>query len=481
MSRGDFLALLPLAAVAAAIVAALLSVAVRRSHRAVFWVSVAGLAAALACLLPASRQAPRDIHGLLVADGLSLLYTGLVLGAGLVLVLLSYGYLRARALPREEYYVLLLLSILGASVLAWASHFATFFLGLELLSVGLFVLIAYQRARAESLEAGLKYLVLAGVSSAFVLFGLALMYYERGTLRLAELASGGPFSALAWGGLAMVLVGLGFKLALVPFHLWTPDVFQGSPVPVAALIATVSKGSVFALLLRGLQPVLPSGPPTLVLTVLAVATMFAGNLLALLQGNVKRLLGYSSIAHVGYLLVAFLAGRGSGTAAVSFYLLAYFLTSLAAFGVLSVLPAAEGGGDVEELSDLRGLAHRRPLLAGILAVALLSLAGIPVTAGFIGKFYLLSAGIQSRLWLLSASLAASSLIGLYYYLRVILALFLPAQEGLEPVLAIAASASVPRPRAPARSLLLVLVTAVLLGLGLYPGPVIRWITGLLAL
>jgi NADH-quinone oxidoreductase subunit N len=250
---------------------------------------------------------------------------------------------------------------------------------------------------------------------------------------------------------------------------------------VAALIATVSKGSVFALLLRGLQPVLPSGPPTLVLTVLAVATMFAGNLLALLQGNVKRLLGYSSIAHVGYLLVAFLAGRGSGTAAVSFYLLAYFLTSLAAFGVLSVLPAAEGGGDVEELSDLRGLAHRRPLLAGILAVALLSLAGIPVTAGFIGKFYLLSAGIQSRLWLLSASLAASSLIGLYYYLRVILALFLPAQEGLEPVLAIAASASVPRPRAPARSLLLVLVTAALLGLGLYPGPVIRWITGLLAL
>ncbi len=474
MSRADFLALLPLAAVAATSVAVLLAIAVRRSHRLVFWISVAGLSLALACLAPASRQGPREIHGLLVADGLSLLYTGLALGAGLVLVLLSYGYLRARALPREEYYALLHLSILGAAVLAWASHFATFFLGLELLSVGLFVLIAYPRTRPDSLEAGLKYLVLAGVSSAFVLFGLALLYYERGTLHLAELASGAPFGAPAWAGLAMVLVGLGFKLALVPFHLWTPDVFQGSPMPVAALIATVSKGSVFALLLRGLQPVLPSGVPTLVLTVLAVASMFAGNLLALLQGNLKRLLGYSSIAHVGYLLVAFLAGGASGAAAVSFYLLAYFLTSLAAFGVLSVLPPAEGG-DMDELSDLRGLAHRRPLLTAILVVALLSLAGIPVTAGFIGKFYLLAAGIQARLWLLAASLVASSLIGLYYYLRVILAFFLPAQEGLQP-----ATAFVPVPRAPARSLLLGLVTAALLGLGLYPGPVVRWITGLLA-
>ncbi len=251
----------------------------------------------------------REIHGLLFADGLSLLYTGLVLGAALLLVLLSYGYLRARPLPKEEYYALLLLTTLGAVVLAWAGHFAAFFLGLELLSVGLFVLIAYPRERPLSLEAGLKYLVLAGVSSAFVLFGLALIYYERGTMRLAGLASGGPFGALAWAGLAMVLVGLGFKLALVPFHLWTPDVFQGSPMPVAALIATISKGSMFALLLRALQPSLATGALALVLTILAVASMFAGNLLALLQGNLKRLLGYSSIAHVGYLLVAFLAGR----------------------------------------------------------------------------------------------------------------------------------------------------------------------------
>jgi NADH-quinone oxidoreductase subunit N len=483
VSSADFQALLPLVAVAATTVVVLLAIAVRRSHRAVFWISAAGLSVALARVALAFHQAPREIGGLLVADGLSLLYTGLVLGAGLVLVLLSYGYLRARRILPEEFYPLLLLSILGAAVLAWASHFATLFLGLELLSVGLFVLIAYPRARQESLEAGLKYLVLAGVSSAFVLFGLALLYYERGTLRLAELTTGGPFGPLAWAGLVMVLVGLGFKLALVPFHLWTPDVFQGSPMPVAALIATVSKGSVFALLLRGLQPVLPSGVPTLVLTVLAVASMFAGNLLALLQGNLKRLLGYSSIAHVGYLLVAFLAGGAGGAAAVSFYLLAYFLTSLAAFGALSVL-SPEEGGDVEELSDLRGLAHRRPLLTGILVVALLSLAGIPVTAGFIGKFYLLAAGIQARLWLLSGSLVASSVIGLYYYLRVILGFFLPAEEAPQPVRAAAAasasSARGPAPRAAARSLLLGLVTAALLGIGLYPGPVIGWISGLLA-
>jgi NADH-quinone oxidoreductase subunit N len=270
---------------------------------------------------------------------------------------------------------------------------------------------------------------------------------------------------LLLGGMAMMIVGLGFKLAVVPFHLWTPDVYEGAPAPVTAILATVSKGGVFVLLLRLFAGVDLSTHPSLfaVFGLIAVASMLIGNLLALRQNNVKRILAYSSIAHLGYLLVAFLAGGVLATTAVTFYLVAYFVTTLSAFGVVTMLSGAER--DADALDDYRGLFWRRPWLAAVLAGSLFSLAGIPLTGGFVAKFYVLTAGVGSALWWLVIILVVGSAIGLYYYLRVIVVMYqqpLPHEE--RPTLA--ASLSL------AASLLLTLLTFILVWLGIYPTPLL---------
>jgi NADH-quinone oxidoreductase subunit N len=330
-------------------------------------------------------------------------------------------------------------------------------------------MIAYLRTRALPLEAGLKYLVLAAVSSAFLLFGIALIYASLGTMELSRMATTLPGSSfdrrLVFSGLAMLITGLGFKLAVVPFHLWTPDVYQGAPVPVTAYIATVSKGAVFAALLRYfLGARLVEIPSIFVLfSTIAVVSMIAGNLLALLQQNLKRILAYSSIAHLGYLLVAFLAGGSLAVVAVTFYLAAYFVTMLGAFGVVSIL--SNGDREPATLATYRGLFWRRPVLAAVFTAMLLSLAGIPLTAGFIAKFYVIAAGASSARWALVLVLAITSGIGLYYYLRVVVALYsqperlVPAEPSLGPV-----------PR-----LLLAVLTSLLLWFGVFPGALLRLI------
>jgi NADH-quinone oxidoreductase subunit N len=260
----------------------------------------------------------------------------------------------------------------------------------------------------------------------------------------------------------MIIVGVGFKLAVVPFHLWTPDVYEGAPAPVTAFIATVSKGAVFAVLLRltAMMDLRPGTPVFQALSVIAVASMFGGNLLALQQENVKRLLAYSSIAHAGYILVALLAGGPDGRAAVFFYLAAYFITTLGAFGTVSVLSRKDG--DAVDIEDYQGLAWRRPWLAAVFVPMLLSLAGMPLTAGFVGKFFLAAAGIGSSLWVLVAALAASSVIGLFYYLRLIALLF-AGPGGVVPVPASPSFAN--------GSALAILVLLLLL-VGIYPGPLL---------
>jgi NADH-quinone oxidoreductase subunit N len=494
LSAADLVALLPLEALAAASVAVPLVIAVRRSHAAVMITAAVALLAGLATLPLAAAGGPRDVGGLLMVDGMALLYIALILVTALVIVLLSYGYLQSRDVAREEYYALVPLATLGAGVLAAASHFATFFLGLELLTVGLLVLIAYHRTQALTLEAGLKYLVLAGVSSASVLMGLGLLYFELGTMDLAAIAgSAGRWDVLSWAGVLLVVTGIGFKLALVPFHLWTPDVFQGSSMPVAAYVATVSKTSVVALVLRALEPAAGTPTLTLVLTVLALATMLVGNLLALAQTNLKRLLGFSSVAHMGYLLVAFVAGGQDGPAVATFYLWVYCLTSLAVFGALTVLSSGAGGSETDEIEGLRGLSRSRPALAGVLAVGLLSLAGLPPTAGFLGKLYLIGVGVQTGQWLLLAALLATSVIGVVYYLRVVIVVFRASDEeaaaaaatpGHAPVLAggvATAVASVLGSGRAAERVLLVAVTAAVVAIGVYPGPLIDWIGRLMGL
>jgi NADH-quinone oxidoreductase subunit N len=437
----DWLVLLPLVLVAATSVAAMLGIAIRRNHLLIAWVALVGLAAAFVSVWFAAPLTPRQVTPLVIVDRFALFYIALNLAACFTIAVLAYSYLEKQQEQREEFYVLLLIAMLGSGVLVVSNHFATFFLGLEILSVSLYALTSYLRSRPLPIEAGTKYLVLAASSAAFLLFGMALLYAEFGTMSFTRIgpagtAAPGPEAVIVLTGLVFVITGFGFKLGVVPFHLWTPDVYEGAPAPVTAFIATVSKGSMFALLLRyfygsGAQHV--SGI-YLVLSIIAIASMFGGNLLALLQDNVKRILAYSSIAHLGYLLVAFQAGGSLAVEAVTFYLVAYFITTLGAFGVITVLSNNEREADT--LEDYRGLFWRRPGLALIFTAMLLSLAGIPLTAGFFAKFYILASGMSAGIWALVLCLVISSVIGLFYYLRIVVSMFADMPAGAEKSLAV---------------------------------------------
>lgn len=464
MTATDVLTLLPLLIIAGTSVVVMLTIAIGRSHAAALSLTLAGLAASFCSLFFVD---PRPVTMLLVMDDYALLFMGLITAATFVVALLSYGYLARREGRKEEFYVLLLVATLGAMVLAASSHFVSFFLALEVLSVALYSLIAYLHDRPLPVEAGMKYLVLAATSAAFLLFGIALVYADLGTMDFAQigalLATGaGHNLALLLPGVALIITGIGFKLALVPFHMWTPDVYEGAPAPVTAFVATVSKGGMFALLLRYFTH---SGanhfaPVVLVFAIIAIASMFAGNLLALFQTNVKRILAYSSVAHMGYLLVALQVGGLIGAGAVIFYLVAYFVMTLGAFGVVTVLSSEHR--DADQLEDYRGLFWRRPALSLVFTAMLLSLAGIPLTAGFIGEFYIVAAGVSASAWTLILILVVSSAIGLFYYLRLIMVLYRQPAEGAEP-------ASQPLLSwTPLAAVVLAVLTIILVWLGVYP-------------
>src|SRR5665213_4485996 len=313
MTATDVLALLRLVLVAATSVVVMLAAAVRRNHAVALGITLAGLAAAFCSVFFVH---PRQVTALLSMDSYALFFMGLIVAASFAVALLAYAYLEQRKGNDEEFYVLILVATLGAMVLAASTHFVSFFLGLEILSVALYALISYLHGRPRPVEAGIKYLVLAAASAAFLLFGIALIYSALGTMEFARVAQILATTVdlnltLLLPGVAMIVTGIGFKLALVPFHMWTPDVYEGAPAPVTAFVATVSKGAMFALLLRYFNQ---SGfnhgfaPVVLVFSIVAIASMFTGNLLALLQNNVKRILAYSSIAHRGCVLAAFQIG-----------------------------------------------------------------------------------------------------------------------------------------------------------------------------
>ncbi|MCE5361746.1 NADH-quinone oxidoreductase subunit NuoN [Pseudomonas anguilliseptica] len=482
-----FIALLPLLITSATIVLVMLAIAWKRNHAMTFGLSVLGLNLALLSLLPALDVTPIEVTPLLLVDKFACYYMALVLAATLACVTLIHAYLggeSGKGYPgnREELYLLMLLSAAGGLVLVSAQHLAGLFIGLELLSVPTYGMIAYAFFNKRSLEAGIKYMVLSAAGSAFLLFGMALLYAESGNLTFAgigaKLAADGLPSMLAQIGVGMMLIGLAFKLSLVPFHLWTPDVYEGAPAPVAAFLATASKVAVFAVLLRLYQvsPAAAGGWLNDLLTLIAIASILFGNLLALLQNNLKRLLGYSSIAHFGYLLVALIASKGLAVEAVGVYLATYVLTSLGAFGVITLMSTPYSGRDADALYEYRGLFWRRPYLTAVLTVMMLSLAGIPLTAGFIGKFYVVAAGVQSQQWWLLGALVFGSAIGVFYYLRVMVTLFM-----VEPNLR--------RHDAPlhwgqqAGGLMLLFVALLAFVLGVYPQPLLELVqhAGLTAL
>lgn len=479
------IALLPLLVTSLTAIVVMLAIAARRNHAMTFILSVVGLNLALLSLIPALEVGPIEVTPLLLIDAFACYYMGLVLAASLACITLIHAYLggnSGKGYPgnREELYLLVLLSAAGGLVLVSAQHLAGLFIGLELLSVPTYGMIAYAFFNKRSLEAGIKYMVLSAAGSAFLLFGMALLYAESGNLAFADIGASlaRESSQLVQIGIGMMLIGLAFKLSLVPFHLWTPDVYEGAPAPVAAFLATASKVAVFAVLLRLYQisPAMSGGWLSDLLTLIAIASILFGNLLALLQNNLKRLLGYSSIAHFGYLLVALIASKGLAVEAVGVYLATYVLTSLGAFGVITLMSTPYSGRDADALYEYRGLFWRRPYLTAVLTVMMLSLAGIPLTAGFIGKFYVIAAGVEAQLWWLLGAMVLGSAIGVFYYLRVMVTLFMR-----EP--------NMHRHDAPfdwgqrAGGIMLLVVALLAFFLGVYPQPLLELVqhAGLVAL
>ncbi|MGK3116660.1 NADH-quinone oxidoreductase subunit NuoN [Candidatus Pantoea formicae] len=430
------IALLPLLIVGLTVVVVMLSIAWRRNHFVNATLTVIGLNIALFSLWFVGHVGAMDVTPLLRVDGYSMFYTALVLLASLATCTFAYPWLASFPDNKDEFYLLVLIAALGGIVLASANHLAALFIGIELLSLPLFGLIGYAFRQKRSLEAALKYMILSAAASSFLIFGIALIYADSGSLSFVQLGKSLNDSMiqqpLLLVGLGMMIIGLGFKLSLVPFHLWTPDVYQGAPAPVSTFLATASKIAIFGVVMRLFlyAPVTDSEAVRTVLGVIAFVSILFGNLMAISQSNIKRLLGYSSIAHLGYLLVSLIAVKthqlSLETAGV--YLAGYLFSSLGAFGVVSLMSSPYRGPDADTLYSYRGLFWHRPILSAVMTVMMLSLAGIPMTLGFIGKFYVIASGVNAHLWWLTAAVVAGSAIGLYYYLRVTVSLYLSPPE-----------------------------------------------------
>ena len=431
MSIAELQAILPLLVLTAGALVIMLLLSIKRRQTWSCWLTVAVLGAAALASLVAQDSTAVQVTPLLRNDHYSAFFSALFCISGALTAVISRDYLRTRPGQNEEYYLLLLLSTMGAVTLAYATHLASLLLGLELLGVALYALIAYPDRGELPLEAAVKYLVLSGAASATLLFGFALLYAALGTLdyagigsALARTGDSGHQGTLLLAGAAMIFAGAGFKLSAVPFHMWTPDVYEGAPAPIGGFLAAVSKAAVFVAVMRWFLDSelyrfewVHNG-----IAALAGASILVGNLLALLQNNVKRVLAYSSIGHMGYLLVILLAcglspDPGFAVEAGSFYVVTYVVTTLAVFTLLGLM--SRGEEELTQRSELAGLFWRDPLLAGLFSVGLLSLAGIPLTVGFIGKFYLISVGVEAELWILLALVVVGSTIGIFYYLRII--------------------------------------------------------------
>jgi NADH-quinone oxidoreductase subunit N len=365
------------------------------------------------------------LHPMLQLDSLSTFAICLVGLGALLSVWLSLTYLPAMHINHGEYYALLLLSTAGMFVLVSAVDLIVLFLGLELTSIPIYALAGFDRRKLRSNEAALKYFLLGAFTSAILLYGMALLYGATGHTGFEGISRGfAAGGALSLSGLALVIAGLAFKIAAVPFHQWTPDVYEGAPTSVTAFMSVTVKTAAFVVLLRFLVIALPemSDRVSILLQVLAALTMLLGNIMAVIQTNVKRMLAYSSIAHTGYILVAFATGTPEAWTAVLFYLFIYLFMSLGTFCV--VIALAQGGREWENIDDFSGLASKRPALAALMTLFLLSLAGIPGTAGFMAKFYLFVAAVNGDQIILVLILVATSVVSVFYYLRLPIVMYM---------------------------------------------------------
>jgi NADH-quinone oxidoreductase subunit N len=401
------------------------------------WWGLIGLGgAAVSAALLWDRNA--EGFGVIVADNFSLFVTFVLIVVGALTIMFSSQVVYRDGIPAGEYYALTLFSIVGMIMMAMAADLLVIFIALEILSLAVYVLTGVRRDSATGTEAAFKYFLLGAFSSAFFLYGIAFTYGVTGSTRLeavgaflsAQALSDNPMILIAVG---LLLVGFGFKISAVPFHMWTPDAYEGAPAIVTGFMSTGVKVAAFAaftrVFLSAFEPFITDWAP--LVAVLAAATMILGTVVGVAQVNVKRMLAYSSIAHGGYLLIGLVAANQVGKAAILFYLLAYSVTNLAAFGVIAMLGARERAND--ELRDYAGLWHTRPALAALMTVCLLSLGGIPPTAGFIGKWYIFSAAVSAGYYWLAIIGVLSSVVSVFFYIRVIVMMYMSDREGTLPM------------------------------------------------
>jgi NADH-quinone oxidoreductase subunit N len=422
----------------------------RRSGSWVVGISVFGAVLAILSTLYPARDPGDAFSGLLRVDDFSLFVHWIVLGVALLVLLGSANYLRREDLPPGEFCALVLFAAVGMCVMASAEELITVFIGLEISSISSYILVSYRRDSPLADEAAMKYFLLGSFATAFFLYGVALVYGATGTTHLDLVTSDAVNAASRFLpiGLGLILVGLAFKVAAAPFQIWAPDVYQGAPTPVTAFLSTGPKAATFAVMLRIVGTIEPaSGVWVWALWGMAVLSMFGGNLAALVQSNAKRMLAYSSIAHAGYILVAVAAAAAAATresaalciAAAIFYLAAYALMKLGAFLMIAQLSGPDERR--QDLDDFAGLGSRQPVAAAGLSIFLLSLLGLPLTAGFLAKFYVFRAGLSSGLFWLVVLLAINSVIAAYYYLRVIVVMYMREPKQEWPLVRISAAAS----------------------------------------
>ncbi len=433
------------------------------------WLSFVGVALGAAGLaaLWVNGATPDGLAQMVALDPFRYAAAAVALLSAAATILLSLGYLERESLLAPEYYPLILLAAAGMMFLGGAEDLIVLFLGLELMSVAVYVLAGYNRASAFSAEAALKYFLIGAFASGFLLYGIALVYGATGTTNLslvgAQLA-GKALPLMAALGLGLLIIGFAFKVAAVPFHMWAPDVYDGSPTPVTGFMATGVKAAAFAALVRVLMEAFPSalGLWQPIIAGLAIASMVLGNLVALTQRSLKRMLAYSSVAHAGYLLTAVWPGSPAGNGAVLLYLLAYSLTTLASFGFLAVL--GRGGERDVTVDEIAGLAGSRPGIAFGLTVCMLSLLGFPGTFGFIGKWYILTAVVAEGHYILPVILVLTSVVSAGYYLPVIMAMYMKPSPAADRYAGVRLAPT-------ALGAIALSVAAVLL-LGIWPGAVL---------
>ncbi|GAA0321817.1 NADH-quinone oxidoreductase subunit N [Psychrobacter aestuarii] len=469
----------PIIAVVLTILVVMIAITVKRSHIVTAALTMIGLNVSLVLLLlqifglvdmgstlPTADQ-------LFVVDNFARFNMLIVLVCALACSTLSYAYLSTLRDNKDELYLLMLLSTAGALLMVCAQHMASFFMSLELLSVPLYGMLAYTYLRERSLESGLKYLVLSATASATLLMGMAFIYAEVGSLAFRPISAvlpqlfGSPILIL---GAAMMLFGVAFKLSAAPFHAWTPDVYEGAPAPVATYLASVSKVAIVALAIRFLLDTSLLALPSvqLLLTVMACLSILAGNLLAVRQNNVKRLLGYSSIAHMGYVLIIIVSAAGAATSIGSMYMAVYAFTSIGAFGVVTLMSSPyRPTGEADDLVHYQGLFWRRPILTAVMTIMMLSLAGVPLTAGLITKLFAILTVVQFGHWFLAAMIILGSAIGLFYYLRVMLTLFKRPKAFIEFDVNKAWAGRL-------GGIMILTVTAMILVFGVWPAKLIEW-------